>query len=130
MYDERQLEALVLMVAITNFFNRLNTTFRVRAGRARIDAGPSICRAVHVADRVTGSVDSLGLGLASAAQVAWRLVAVANGDRSDRELRRNAERRPVGIDPLDRNAEEKAPSPASTAVSIISSDANPVSISQ
>jgi AhpD family alkylhydroperoxidase len=31
-YDERQLEALVLMVAITNFFNRLNTTFRVPAG--------------------------------------------------------------------------------------------------
>jgi AhpD family alkylhydroperoxidase len=31
-YDERQLEALVLMVAITNFFNRLNTTFRVLAG--------------------------------------------------------------------------------------------------
>jgi AhpD family alkylhydroperoxidase len=29
---ERQLEALVLMVAITNFFNRLNTTFRVPAG--------------------------------------------------------------------------------------------------
>ena len=25
-------EALVLMVAITNFFNRLNTTFRVLAG--------------------------------------------------------------------------------------------------
>jgi alkylhydroperoxidase family enzyme len=31
-YGERQLEALVLMVAITNFFNRLNTTFRVPAG--------------------------------------------------------------------------------------------------
>jgi AhpD family alkylhydroperoxidase len=31
-FDERQLEALVLMVAITNFFNRLNTTFRVPAG--------------------------------------------------------------------------------------------------
>src|SRR2546429_4363327 len=31
-YDERQLGALVLMVAITNFFNRLNTTFRVPAG--------------------------------------------------------------------------------------------------
>ena len=31
-YDERQLEALVLMIAITNFFNRLNTTFRVPAG--------------------------------------------------------------------------------------------------
>jgi len=31
-YDDRQLEALVLMVAITNFFNRLNTTFRVPAG--------------------------------------------------------------------------------------------------
>ena len=31
-YDERQLTALVLMVAITNFFNRLNTTFRVPAG--------------------------------------------------------------------------------------------------
>jgi hypothetical protein len=31
-YDERQLEALVLMVAITNFFNRINTTFRVPAG--------------------------------------------------------------------------------------------------
>ena len=31
-YDERQLGALVLMVAITNFFNRINTTFRVPAG--------------------------------------------------------------------------------------------------
>jgi AhpD family alkylhydroperoxidase len=31
-YDERQLEALVLMVAISNFFNRINTTFRVPAG--------------------------------------------------------------------------------------------------
>ena len=31
-YDEKQLTALVLMVAITNFFNRLNTTFRVPAG--------------------------------------------------------------------------------------------------
>jgi AhpD family alkylhydroperoxidase len=31
-YDERQLGALVLMVAIANFFNRLNTTFRVLAG--------------------------------------------------------------------------------------------------
>ena len=58
------------------------------------------------------SVDSLDLRLASAAQVAWRLVAVADGDRSDRgELRRNAERGPVGIDPLDRNAEETSPEP-------------------
>ena len=31
-YDERQLQALVLMVAIANFFNRLNTTFQVPAG--------------------------------------------------------------------------------------------------
>jgi AhpD family alkylhydroperoxidase len=31
-FDERQLGALVLMVAITNFFNRINTTFRVPAG--------------------------------------------------------------------------------------------------
>jgi AhpD family alkylhydroperoxidase len=31
-YDERQLGALVLMVSITNFFNRINTTFRVTAG--------------------------------------------------------------------------------------------------
>jgi AhpD family alkylhydroperoxidase len=31
-YDERQLTALVLMAALTNFFNRLNTTFRVPAG--------------------------------------------------------------------------------------------------
>ena len=31
-YDEPQLTALVLMVAITNFFNRINTTFRVPAG--------------------------------------------------------------------------------------------------
>jgi AhpD family alkylhydroperoxidase len=31
-YDERQLGAIVLMVAITNFFNRINTTFRVPAG--------------------------------------------------------------------------------------------------
>jgi AhpD family alkylhydroperoxidase len=31
-YDERQLSSLVLMVAITNFFNRINTTFQVPAG--------------------------------------------------------------------------------------------------
>ena len=31
-YDVRQLEALVLMVAITNLFNRLNSTFRLPAG--------------------------------------------------------------------------------------------------
>jgi AhpD family alkylhydroperoxidase len=31
-YDQRQLGALVLMVSITNFFNRINTTFRVPAG--------------------------------------------------------------------------------------------------
>src|SRR4051812_18841278 len=31
-YDERQLGALVLMVALTNFFNRINTTLRVPAG--------------------------------------------------------------------------------------------------
>ncbi|SHN38252.1 carboxymuconolactone decarboxylase family protein [Cryptosporangium aurantiacum] len=31
-YDERQIGALVLMIAITNFFNRINTTFRVPAG--------------------------------------------------------------------------------------------------
>jgi AhpD family alkylhydroperoxidase len=31
-YDEQQLGALVLMVALTNFFNRLNTTFQVPAG--------------------------------------------------------------------------------------------------
>jgi AhpD family alkylhydroperoxidase len=31
-YDERQLGALVLMVSMTNFFTRLNTTFRVPAG--------------------------------------------------------------------------------------------------
>jgi AhpD family alkylhydroperoxidase len=31
-YDERQLSAIVLMIAITNFFNRINTTLRVPAG--------------------------------------------------------------------------------------------------
>jgi AhpD family alkylhydroperoxidase len=31
-YDEQQLNAIVLMVAITNFFNRINTTLRVPAG--------------------------------------------------------------------------------------------------
>jgi AhpD family alkylhydroperoxidase len=31
-YDEQQLQALVLMVAITNFFNRINTTLRIPAG--------------------------------------------------------------------------------------------------
>ena len=31
-YDERQFGALVQMVAITNFFNRVNTTLRVPAG--------------------------------------------------------------------------------------------------
>jgi alkylhydroperoxidase family enzyme len=31
-YDERQLSALVLMVAMSNFFNRINTTLRVPAG--------------------------------------------------------------------------------------------------
>ncbi|ALG10264.1 carboxymuconolactone decarboxylase family protein [Kibdelosporangium phytohabitans] len=31
-YDERQLGALVLLVSVTNFFNRINTTLRVPAG--------------------------------------------------------------------------------------------------
>jgi AhpD family alkylhydroperoxidase len=31
-YDERQLSALVLMIALTNFFNRINTTLRVPPG--------------------------------------------------------------------------------------------------
>lgn len=31
-YDENQLAALVLMVAITNFFNRINTTIKEPAG--------------------------------------------------------------------------------------------------
>jgi AhpD family alkylhydroperoxidase len=31
-YDEKQLGALVLMVSISNFFNRINTTFRTPAG--------------------------------------------------------------------------------------------------
>jgi AhpD family alkylhydroperoxidase len=31
-FDERQLGAVVLMVAMTNFFNRINTTFQVPAG--------------------------------------------------------------------------------------------------
>jgi AhpD family alkylhydroperoxidase len=31
-YDERQLGALVLMVAVTNMFNRINTTLRIPAG--------------------------------------------------------------------------------------------------
>ena len=31
-YDERQLNSLVMMIAITNFFNRINTTLRVPAG--------------------------------------------------------------------------------------------------
>jgi AhpD family alkylhydroperoxidase len=31
-YDESQQSALVLMIALTNFFNRINTTLRVPAG--------------------------------------------------------------------------------------------------
>jgi AhpD family alkylhydroperoxidase len=31
-YDEKQLGALVLMVALSNFFNRINTTLRIPAG--------------------------------------------------------------------------------------------------
>jgi AhpD family alkylhydroperoxidase len=31
-FDEKQLRALVLMVALSNFFNRINTTLRVPAG--------------------------------------------------------------------------------------------------
>ena len=34
-YSERQLEALVVIVAMTNFFNRINTTLRVPAGTQR-----------------------------------------------------------------------------------------------
>jgi AhpD family alkylhydroperoxidase len=33
-YDERQLGALVLMVGVSNFFNRINTTLRVPPGTA------------------------------------------------------------------------------------------------
>jgi AhpD family alkylhydroperoxidase len=31
-YDDKQLGALVLMVALSNFFNRINTTLRIPAG--------------------------------------------------------------------------------------------------
>ena len=31
-YDEKQLSAIVLMIALTNFFNRINTTIRTPAG--------------------------------------------------------------------------------------------------
>jgi AhpD family alkylhydroperoxidase len=31
-YDDKQLNAIVLMVAMTNFFNRINTTLRTPAG--------------------------------------------------------------------------------------------------
>ena len=31
-YDDKQLRALVLMVALSNFFNRINTTLRIPAG--------------------------------------------------------------------------------------------------
>jgi AhpD family alkylhydroperoxidase len=34
-YDERALAAIVLMVAVTNMFNRINTTLRVNAATAR-----------------------------------------------------------------------------------------------
>jgi AhpD family alkylhydroperoxidase len=34
-YDEKALGAIVLMVAVTNMFNRINTTLRVRAASAR-----------------------------------------------------------------------------------------------
>lgn len=33
-YDERQLGALVLMVGLSNFFNRINTTLRIPPGTA------------------------------------------------------------------------------------------------
>src|SRR5689334_6743961 len=80
--------------------------------RAGIDPGPAIWLGSCGRLGPLALVDSLGFGRTSAAQVAWRLVAVANGDRSERgELRRNAERRPVGIDPLDRNADETSPVP-------------------
>jgi alkylhydroperoxidase family enzyme len=31
-FDESQLSALVSMIALTNFFNRINTTLRVQPG--------------------------------------------------------------------------------------------------
>ena len=34
-YDEKALAAIVLMVAVTNMFSRVNTTFRVDAATAR-----------------------------------------------------------------------------------------------
>jgi AhpD family alkylhydroperoxidase len=34
-YDEKGLAAIVLMVAVTNMFNRVNTTIRVNAGAVR-----------------------------------------------------------------------------------------------
>jgi AhpD family alkylhydroperoxidase len=33
-YDDRQLNALVLMIGVSNFFNRINTTLRVPPGTA------------------------------------------------------------------------------------------------
>jgi AhpD family alkylhydroperoxidase len=37
-YDEKALAAIVLMVAVTNMFNRINTTLRVNAATARATA--------------------------------------------------------------------------------------------
>jgi alkylhydroperoxidase family enzyme len=31
-FDDRQLESIILMISITNFFNRINTTLKVPAG--------------------------------------------------------------------------------------------------
>jgi hypothetical protein len=31
-FDDRQLESIILMISVTNFFNRINTTLKVPAG--------------------------------------------------------------------------------------------------
>jgi hypothetical protein len=76
-------------------------------------------------------VYDVGLGASEVADVAGRLIAVADRDRSDgvnsggtSNASRNGSIRSTGI------PKKHAPSPASTAVSSISRDANPVSMSQ
>ncbi len=38
-FDEKQLSALTLHIALTNFFNRINRTIREQAGKTRTTPG-------------------------------------------------------------------------------------------
>ncbi len=81
--------------------------------------------------RPAASMDDLVRGRAAVRHVSGRLVGISDRDGADGpEPVGHTERVSYCVDPVDGDAEEQAPSPSFTAVSRISREAKPVSMSQ